>query len=53
MPDIKYVEASLALTKDESKTLGLTLGTKNVTAGEKIPKAGKASTQYPSIEDCC
>ncbi|KIM98724.1 hypothetical protein OIDMADRAFT_43542 [Oidiodendron maius Zn] len=39
MPDIKYVEATLALAKDESKTLGLTLGTKNVTAGEKIPKA--------------
>jgi hypothetical protein len=26
MPDIKYVEASFALAKDESKTLGLTFG---------------------------
>lgn len=53
MPDIKYVEATLALAKDESKTLGLTLGTKKVTAGEKIPKAGKLSTQYSLIKDHC
>jgi hypothetical protein len=44
MPDIKYVEASFALAKDESKTLGLTFGTQKVTLGQKIPKAGELFT---------
>lgn len=41
MPDIKNIEAALALSKDESKVLGLTIGTQNVTPGQHIPKGGK------------
>jgi hypothetical protein len=44
MPDIKYVEASFALAKDESKTLGLTFGIQKVTPGQKIPKASEFFT---------
>jgi len=40
MPDIKNIEAALALSKDESKVLGLTIGTQKVTPGQYIPKAG-------------
>jgi phosphatidylethanolamine-binding protein len=41
MPDIKDIEATLALSKDESKLLGLTIGTHKVTPGQHIPKGGK------------
>jgi phosphatidylethanolamine-binding protein len=41
MPDIKNIEAALALSKDESKVLGLTLGTQKVAPGQYIPKGGK------------
>jgi len=41
MPDIKNIEAALALSKDESKVLGLTVGTQKVTPGQHIPKGGK------------
>ncbi|RFU28161.1 hypothetical protein B7463_g8170, partial [Scytalidium lignicola] len=38
MPDIKNIEAAIALCKDESKLLGVTIGTKKVTPGMHIPK---------------
>jgi hypothetical protein len=42
MPDKKSVEAALSLIKnDPSKVLGLTLGTRNVTPGQEIPKVGE------------
>jgi hypothetical protein len=41
MPDIKNIKAALALSQDESKVLGLTIGTQKVTPGQQIPKAGK------------
>jgi hypothetical protein len=46
MPDIKNIEAALALCKDESKVLGLNLGTKKITPGQHIPKRGKYFHSY-------
>ena len=43
MPDIKSIEAAIELSKDESKLLGVKLGSKTITRGEHIPKAGKSS----------
>jgi hypothetical protein len=42
MPDKKHIEDALDLSKDESKLLGLTFGTKKVTPGQHIPRAGKS-----------
>lgn len=41
MPDIKKIEATLALSKDESTVLGLVIANQKVTPGQHIPKAGK------------
>jgi hypothetical protein len=41
MPDTKYIEAAVALSKDESKVLGVTFGTHKVISGEHIPKGGQ------------
>lgn len=46
MPDTKLVEEAIELSKDESKLLGLKLGAKTVTRGEKIPKAGAHYNLY-------
>ncbi|KAN0098461.1 putative protease inhibitor [Hyaloscypha variabilis] len=43
MPDTKYIEAAVALSKDKSKVLSVTFGTHKVIPGEHIPK-GEAQT---------
>ncbi|KKY19769.1 putative protease inhibitor [Phaeomoniella chlamydospora] len=40
MLQIKNIEALLALSKDESKKLGLIIGAQKVTPGQYIPKGG-------------
>jgi phosphatidylethanolamine-binding protein len=46
MPDTKNIVSAMALSQDESRVLGLTFGTRKITPGQYIPKAGKYS--YPS-----
>jgi len=50
MPDIKSIESTLALIKnDKSKILELTVGGKKVTPGQKIPKAEAQSAPLLSF----
>jgi hypothetical protein len=50
MPSSTTVENVLATIKtDESKVLGLTIGSHKVTPGLKIPKAGKSSDYLNAV----